>query len=1135
MQFKHCLSFLLLVKISILLINNQTNAIQVRVSNLTIGQEVKNVSISSNLEDIYRIVYNSSNTTLNVFASTDATVDLPLLIVIRQEKGLLSLQLPNKETGRTVQNVSRTLCPAYVSRDSHGLSTLYIDMYTSSSINITYSLKVSYFSSFILTENKKITQTVSPFAPVFFKYDIQSESSLVKFTSPDRICTTVSVQRMMCPVFDLKHTVDFAGQYQTMTSLAAISVDNSNFVYKSMYVVVSVHPTDRECCDTRNCSEASGHRIKNITIELQPGYDHSNVNLSYAITLSVFLAIYVVICPFLCFVEPYSEKNLKTLIDEYKLNETTFTTSSAVTPTSTSRIYDFSEPSLQIKIERSNDFKKVSKTNVKSNEKLLAIQSINNPIVHHYVNQYKKNPNFIKKQTSRIENQISVSSDPTSATPQNPTNSEYLQDDNTINEDNSFSSSEYDKVEDAEAYKEVVRNKPNLKVHDLARKQPKLLDRKIMNYPRLIIAIATFYVLPVFQLVLLHQTQLTKSGNEDSCFFNFLCMIKSGPFAAFNNIFSNVGYILLGIMFIIVVKKRSYSYTYMRKKYPYIMSTHGVPQHFGLFYTMGIGLVMEGILSAAYHVCPSFNNFQFDTSFMYITGVISTIKLYQCRHPDIHPSSQKVFLFLALCILLNVIGVFYGKINTWFVISYTIGHVVVFFILSIIIYYMKQPKLGMSTFKIMAQKFKQEKNLTQPVHIDRLVMLIIANVFNVGAAIYANLVPMQFSSYLLIVLLGNFNIYFFMYLLNKIINREQFHFITVINLIVTTIAWIAAMYFYNIEIKQWEKKPAESRESNKSCILLNVYDHHDAWHFLSALSMFMTFVVILTLDDGIISKKRNEISMVSLENTRNAKGGFTFEQIINSNEDYTDQPQVSFVSSNDNIPLTSEAEPNFKQIKTTFVIIAHIFMCILFLISAYVIPLIFEKKSDIFSKFQPIDIVLFIHAFYWVVFYIFDRVYQFHHMKSRRNGYLEFYRSTRLIRSLPLITISAGNAMIIVLLRVFDKYCSNSCTSANLTPLSFIQIFTSVEFGMVLLILFKYLYMTIRFNRSKKMPDINQELERPVFSASQIHDLGYKDSSYLSTILENQADMIRYLQEKNDTLTHKLYQQSQKSNLANIN
>ena len=147
-------------------------------------------------------------------------------------------------------------------------------------------------------------------------------------------------------------------------------------------------------------------------------------------------------------------------------------------------------------------------------------------------------------------------------------------------EENSFSSVEFDKVLGMVDHQFVVykderitrRDRSDLRVHDLARKQPKLLDRKINNYPRLIIAIATFYVLPVIQLVLLYQTQLNESGNEDSCYFNFLCMVKSGPFAAFNNIFSNVGYILLGIMFIIVVKKRSYSYAYMRKKYPMIMS-----------------------------------------------------------------------------------------------------------------------------------------------------------------------------------------------------------------------------------------------------------------------------------------------------------------------------------------------------------------------------------------------------------------------------------------------------------------------------------------------------------------------------------------------------------------------------------
>jgi hypothetical protein len=38
----------------------------------------------------------------------------------------------------------------------------------------------------------------------------------------------------------------------------------------------------------------------------------------------------------------------------------------------------------------------------------------------------------------------------------------------------------------------------------------------------------------------------------------------------------------------------------------------------------------------------------------------------------------------------------------------------------------------------------------------------------------------------------------------------------------------------------------------------------------------------------------------------------------------------------------------------------------------------------------------------------YDRFYHYHHMKSRRDGYLEFYRVTRVIRSLPLIIVSIG-------------------------------------------------------------------------------------------------------------------------------
>lgn len=60
-------------------------------------------------------------------------------------------------------------------------------------------------------------------------------------------------------------------------------------------------------------------------------------------------------------------------------------------------------------------------------------------------------------------------------------------------------------------------------------------------------------------------------------------------------------------------------------------------------------------------------------------------------------------------------------------------------------------------------------------------------------------------------------------------------------------------------------------------------------------------------------------------------------------------------------------------------------------------------------------------------------------------------------------------------------------------------------------------------------------MDRPVFVTSQLKDLGYKDSNYLNNVLENQADMIRYLQERNETLTQKLYQLSEKTGATTSN
>lgn len=34
---------------------------------------------------------------------------------------------------------------------------------------------------------------------------------------------------------------------------------------------------------------------------------------------------------------------------------------------------------------------------------------------------------------------------------------------------------------------------------------------------------------------------------------------------------------------------------------------------------------------------------------------------------------------------------------------------------------------------------------------------------------------------------------------------------------------------------------------------MDFYDNHDIWHFLSAISLFLSFMVLFTLDDDVVN------------------------------------------------------------------------------------------------------------------------------------------------------------------------------------------------------------------------------------------------------------------------------------------
>ncbi len=104
-------------------------------------------------------------------------------------------------------------------------------------------------------------------------------------------------------------------------------------------------------------------------------------------------------------------------------------------------------------------------------------------------------------------------------------------------------------------------------------------------------------------------------------------------------------------------------------------------------------------------------------------------------------------------------------------------------------------------------------------------------------------------------------VYFLYYVSMKLIKKEKIPPFAIGTTILALICWIPAFYFFVTASKSTEVSPAESRNLNAACLISDLYDTHDIWHFLSAAGLFFNFVLLLVLDDGIAHVPRNKISI----------------------------------------------------------------------------------------------------------------------------------------------------------------------------------------------------------------------------------------------------------------------------------
>ena len=360
-------------------------------------------------------------------------------------------------------------------------------------------------------------------------------------------------------------------------------------------------------------------------------------------------------------------------------------------------------------------------------------------------------------------------------------------------------------------------------------------------YWKFLIIIGAYYLMPSLQFLIF------QSQNSDLCYYNHKCLHSYGIIRSFNNFISNIFYIIYGLIFIIQVR--------MKKEITNDLSENEDIK--SLYYCLGITLILEGISSGIYHICPSRLNFQFDTTFMIIGLLLAFLTLYNKRNHIHILNPFKFYLLVFFILTLNVLSLNNTRniIQLWFwgILFIFMTYIMIFG--SIYIYFGNIYEFNIDSFKTLVKYIKSEEK-----DLKRLVLIVLLNGFNIGSCLYAALALPNFTGWILMVSCVNMLIYFTYYIVTKIFAGERIVLIIGMAIIIDSVVLGTSLYFFvnnptNIFLSQHG-----SAELNKSCRLLKFFDNHDIWHLLSSLGLYLFMNILLYIDYDLEIQEKIDLS-----------------------------------------------------------------------------------------------------------------------------------------------------------------------------------------------------------------------------------------------------------------------------------
>lgn len=224
--------------------------------------------------------------------------------------------------------------------------------------------------------------------------------------------------------------------------------------------------------------------------------------------------------------------------------------------------------------------------------------------------------------------------------------------------------------------------------------------------------------------------------------------------------------------------------------------------------------------------------------------------------------------------------------------------------------------------------------------------------------------------------------------------------------------------------------------------------------------------------------------------------------------------------------LGTDMANKFTPLNTVVAVTVELFLCVIMLATAIALAVVWPENME---RCAPYFITLYSHAAFWCISLIVDNHIKHKHHALRVNGYLEFYQHTHQHSRIPFYIVSLWNAVLLAfstamhhLYKDFRQQCN---ISGFLKPVNYLCVFIAVETTILAYVIVMYICKVIQFNRSKPPPDVQREEWMMSFIQDSYSggEVGYRErGDQIHDLLEKQADLIRYLKDRNTKLSHKI-------------